>query len=169
MYQPNPVNDFYMRNAAMYQQPPYQQQFNFPPPQPPQPRQPAIHASWVTNIEEAKASRTDDFTATNLFIDTSTGKIYLKRMDNDGRPQFLTYIIDEPVQNVDPLNEINSRLSNIEHIIGGLKHDKSVPGNAITQQSAGVPQPAVTESYAGNDETESAGIPKNAGNGWRKK
>ncbi len=163
----NPVNDFYMRNAAMYQQPPYQQQFNFPPPQP---RQPVIHASWVTGIEEAKASRSDDFTATNIFIDTSTGKIYLKRMDNDGRAQFLTYVIEEPVtQTADPLLEINSRLINIENIIGGFKHDKSIPGNAGSQQSAVVSQPAVTESYANHDETESAGLPKNAGNGWRKK
>lgn len=162
---PNPVNDFYMRNAAMYQQPPYQQQFNFPPVQP---KVPAIHATWVTGIEEAKASRSDDFLATNLFVDTSTGKIYMKRIDNDGRPQFLTYVIEETIQQ-DPLTEIKSHLINIESALGGL-NVKSIPSNENVQQSARVSDSAITGQNEPNDEIQSTGFSKNAGNDkWQKR
>lgn len=175
-YQMNPINDYYMRNSMqgnyVQQQLPFppQQQFSFPPQHTPQP--PAIHASWVTSIDEAKASRSDDFLSTNIFLDTSTGKIYMKRMGNDGKPQFLTYAIDEPEpqNNADPLSEINLRLSNIENVLGGLRNEKSISGNAGTQQSAAVPQSAVAESYEPNGPAESAGFPKNAGNDkWKKR
>ena len=163
----NPANDFYMRNAQqMYQQPPYQQQFNFPPPQP---RLPPINATWVTSIEEAKAAHTDDFLATNLFLDTSSGKLYMKRMDNDGKAQFLTYVIEEPVVVPDPINEINKRLMKLEDFIGGL-HDKSISSNAGTQQSAAVPVSAITEQNANYDEAKSTGFSKDAGNDkWKKR
>ncbi len=160
----NPVNDFYMRSAAtnMYQQPPYQQQFNFPPPQP---RLPPIHSTWVTSKEEARASHTEDFLATNIFIDTSTGKIYMKRMDNDGKAQFLTYVIEEPEEDIDPLVSINTRLSKIESLIGGL-NDKSIPGNAGTQQSKSIPHTATSEQTKHDDETESPSLPKMEGDDW---
>lgn len=161
----NPVNDYYMRNAAaMYQQPPYQQQFNFPPPQP---RLPPIHATWVTSVEEARASHTDDFLATNLFLDTSTGKLYMKRMDNDGKAQFITYVVEESGEETDPLVEINTRLSKIETFIGGL-NDKSVPGNADAKQSKPNAKTAVTEPSKRNDEAESTSIPKMARDDWWK-
>lgn len=162
----NPANDFYMRNAQqMYQQPPYQQQFNFPPPQP---RLPPINATWVTSIEEAKAAH-NDLLATNIFLDTSSGKLYMKRMDNDGKAQFLTYIIEEPVITPDPIAEINKRLMKLEDFIGGL-HDKSIPGNAGTQQSTAVPNTAVAEQNANYDETKSTGFSKDAGNDkWKKR
>lgn len=172
-YQMNPINDYYMRNSQpLMQQPPYQQQFNFPPYPQQQPQPPAIHSSWVTSVDEAKASRSDDFLSTNIFLDTSTGKIYMKRMGNDGKPQFLTYAIDEPEpQNTtDPLSEINLRLSNIENVLGGLRNEKSISGNAGTQQSAAVPQSAVAESYEPDGPAESAGFSKNAGNDkWKKR
>ena len=169
-YQMNPINDFYIRNAQNYQMP-YQQQFNFPP-YPQQTRQPIIHSNWVTSIDEAKASRSDDFLSTNIFIDTSTGKIYMKRMDNDGKPQFLTYIIEEPEpQNVaDPLSEINTRLTHIENFLGGMTNDKSVQSNAGVQQSASVSQSAVAEPHEPDGSAESTGFSKNAGNDkWQKR
>lgn len=162
MYQPNPVNDFYLRNA--YQQPPYQQTFNFPPHQPPVPQ---IKSSWVSSVEEAKASQID-FSSTNLFLDTATGKIYLKRIGDNGKPQFHTYRIEEEIQ-TDPLEEIKLRLSNIESVLGGLRNE-SVPSNASVQQSVAVSQPAVTAENESNGPAESAGIPKNAGNDkWQKR
>ena len=155
MYQ-NPMNDFYLRQAQ-----PYQQTFNFPP------QQPQIRASFVSSIEEAKASQID-FSSTNLFCDTASGKIYLKRIGDNGRPQFLTYIIEEDFQ-TDPLSEINSRLSNIESVLGGLRNE-SVPGNASVQQSNAVPQSAVTAANESNGSPESAGVPKGFGNDkWQKR
>lgn len=161
-YQMNPVNDYYMRNA-MYPQQPYQQQFNYP-----QPRLPPIHSNWVTSKEEARASRTEDFLATNIFIDTSTGKIYMKRMDNDGKAQFITYVIEEHPEETDPLVSINTRLSRIESVIGGL-NVQSISNNAGTQQSKSVPQSTTSEQAERNDETESAGLPEVEGNDWWKR
>ena len=165
-YQQNPVNDFYFRNAQQSLQPslPWQPQYNFPPQQTAQP--PVIHANWVTSIEEAKAAQMD-FVSTNIYLDTGTGKIYLKRMGNDGKPQFLTYTLENEVQE-NPLAEINERLSNIENFLGGLKHE-SVSGNAGNEQSGPVSQPAATEQNEPDGATESAGIPKNAGNDFWKK
>ena len=104
MYQ-NPMNDFYLRQAQ-----PYQQTFNFPP------QQPQIKANWVSSIEEAKASQID-FVSTNLFCDTANGKIYLKKIGDNGKPMFFTYVIEEEV-NTDPLSEINARLTKIEKYLG---------------------------------------------------
>lgn len=163
----NPANDFYLRNAQnqLYQQTQYPQQYNFPP----QTVQPQIRASWVTNIEEARASRSDDFLSTNIFLDTATGKVYIKRIGNDGRPQFLTYVIEEsPSQASDPLSEINTRLSNIEHFLGGLTNDKSVSGNADAQQSADAAATIAVQNEP-NGTAEPAGVSKNAGNDFWKK
>lgn len=160
MYPTNPMNDYYLRQAQ-----PYQQTFNFPPnPQPPVPQ---IKASWVSNVEEAKASQID-FVSTNLFCDTASGKIYLKRIGNDGKPQFITYIIEEDVKPTDPLAEINSRLTNIESVLGGLRNE-SVSGYAGVKQSAAVPYQSASKQNEPNDEAKSTSVPENAGNGWRKK
>lgn len=155
MYQ-NPMNDYYLRQAQ-----PYQQTFNFPP------QQPQIKANWVSSIEEARASQID-FVSTNIFLDTASGKIYLKRIGDNGKPQFITYIIEEDVQEKDPLAEINSRLLNIENFLGGLRNE-SIPSNTGVQQSEPVPYSTVTKPNEPNDETKSAGFSKDAGNGWRKK
>ena len=61
-YQINPINDYYFRNT----------QPQFPPQQ-----QPHIVTRFVTNMEEAKAAMIDGV-STNLFLDSGTGKIYLK-------------------------------------------------------------------------------------------
>ena len=169
-YMQNPVNDFYFRNAQaqvapqQYQQPQYQ----FPPQQQ---NKPSVHCSFVSSIEEAKAARSDDFLSTNIFLDSGTGKIYLKKIDNNGKPMFLTYVVEENVeeQKSDPLNEINSRLMNIENFLGELKHDKSVPNYEYAQQSESVPQPTAAEQNEPNGTTEPTGLPKNAGNDFWKK
>lgn len=155
MYQ-NPMNDYYLRQAQ-----PYQQTFNFPP------QQPQIKANWVSSIEEARASQID-FLSTNLFCDTANGKIYLKKIGDNGKPMFLTYVIEEEVKPTDPLSEINSRLLNIENFLGGLRNE-SVPSNAGVQQSEPVPYSTVTKQNESNDEAKSTGFSKDAGNGWRKK
>ena len=152
MYQ-NP-NDFYLRQ-------PYQQTFNFPP------QQPQIRANWVSSVEEARASQID-FVSTNLFCDTANGKIYLKKIGDNGKPLFLTYVIEEEV-NTDPLSEINSRLMNIEKYLGG-KRNESVSNDVGYAKSEPVHNATVTEPYANNDETKSAGFSKDAGNDkWQKR
>ena len=152
MYQ-NPMNDYYLRQ-------PYQQQFNFPP------QQPQIKSSFVSSVEEARASQID-FLSTNLFCDTANGKIYLKKIGDNGKPLFLTYVIEEEV-NTDPLSEINSRLMNIEKYLGG--RNESVSNDVGYAKSESVHNPTVTESYAINDETKSTGFPKDAGNDkWQKR
>lgn len=153
----NPVNDFYFRNAqATFNQPTMQ----FPP------QQNQINSRFVTNVEEARAAMIDPLSY-NLFLDTNTGKIYLKKLGNNGQSEFLCYTIEEAKEDVkDPFREINTRLSKIEEYLGGLKNDKSV---SDVQQSAGDVTTDATESNEPNAETESAGLSKNARNDkWKK-
>lgn len=162
----NPINDFYFRNSQPHlTSQPYQQTFNFPPPV----NQMQIYAKWVTNVEEARASQMNDFMSVNLFLDTGTGKIYLKKIDDNGKPVFLSYSLDEEIKKEDPLSEINKRLTHIENYLGGMKNE-SIPNNASVQQSPAVYESAVTIQDARNDEAESTGLPKNYGNDkWQKR
>ena len=157
MYPINPANEFYLNQASQAQQ-----WLPFPPQ-----NTPRINSRFVTNIDEAKAAMIDGISY-NVFLDSSTGKIYLKKLGNNGVSDFLVYTVEEPEIKADPITEINSRLTKIENFIGGL-NDKSVSGNAGVQQSEPVFNQSVTEQNERYDETKSAGIPKNAGNGWRKK
>lgn len=102
----------------------------------PPPARENIVTRQVTSVEEARAVIPEPMT-TYLFPDTSTGKIYMKRMGANGMSEFYTYA-PEPYEKkevavaaeasaVSPLEEINERLANIEAAIGGLKNDKSVP------------------------------------------
>ena len=154
MYPTNPMNDYYLRQ-------PYQQQFNFPP------AQPQIRSSFVSNIEEARASQID-FLSTNLFCDTANGKIYLKKIGDNGKPIFLTYKIEEE-PDTDPLAQINARLSNIENFLGGLRNE-SIPNDASVQQSSTNAYSTVTKQNESNDEAKPTGLPENAGNDkWQKR
>ena len=138
---------------------PYQQQWlPFPP------QQPQINSRFVTSIDEAKASMIDAI-STNLFIDTSTGKIYLKKLNNNGQADFYVYAIEEQKAPKDPLEEINTRLSKIENYIGGL-NVQSVPNDV---KSEPVPYTATAKQNERYDETKSTSVQENAGNGWRKK
>jgi hypothetical protein len=154
MYQ-NPMNDFYFRQA---QSQPYQQSFNFPP------YEPQINASWVSNVEEARAAQMN-FVSTNVYLDTSNGKIYIKRMGDNGKPQFLSYILEEEIVR-DPLTEINSRLTKIEKYLGG-QDAKSIPGNANAKQSKSISYSATTEQDESDETTESTGLSKGYGNDER--
>lgn len=149
----NPVNDFYFRNSMPQYQP------NFPP----QVQQPQIRTFFVTSIEEAKAAMIDPL-ATNIFLDTSSGKIYMKNMGNDGKPQFISYSIEEQVIPKDPIAEINSRLTNIEKTLGGIQYDKSISSNAGIQQSVAVSRSAVTKTYEPDETAEPTGFPEDARN-----
>lgn len=166
----NPTNDFYFRNAQM-QQPNYGQQFlPFPAPQQqPQVQQmPQINCRFVTNIDEAKAAMIDPLSM-NIFLDSGTGRIYLKRLTNNGQSEFLCYSVEaaKETKQTDPMEEIKGRLSNIEKYLGEMRNDKSVP--SVSQSAAGSEQP-VAGTNAANDGAEPTGFQKNAGNGkWQKR
>ena len=120
-YQMNPVNDFYFRNAQQAYTQPYVQ---FPPPH--QPQAPQINCRFVTSIDEAKAAMIEPLSY-NIFADTNTGKLYLKKLGNNGLSEFLCYSIEESVQEPkeDLFAEVNKKLSNIERILGGLNESVS--------------------------------------------
>lgn len=166
MYQfQNPTNDFYFRNAQMQN---YGQQFLPFPPQQQVQQMPQINSRFVTNIEEAKAAMIDPLSM-NIFLDSGTGKIYLKRLTNNGQSEFLCYSIESAKEekHTDPMEEIKGRLSNIEKYLGEIRNDKSIP-NAC-KSTAGYEQPA-TGTDAANDGAEPTGLQKNAGNGkWQKR
>lgn len=157
-YQMNPVNDFYLRQNTF-------NQLSFPP----QPQTAHINCRFVTGIEEAKAAMIDPLSY-NLFLDSGSGRIYLKKLSNNGQSDFICYSINqEETKDSDPLNEINIRLSNIESFLGGMKNDKSLSKSDCTEQSQAVTYTATAEQNESNGTAESSGFPKNAGNGWRKK
>ena len=110
---------------------------------------PQINARFVTCVEEARASMIDGY-STNIFLDTSTGKIYLKKLNNNGLADFLVYTTEE---RADPLAEINTRLTKIENYLGGKDESISEPI-----------KPAIAKQNERYDATESTGLPTNERN-----
>lgn len=160
---PNPINDFYFRNAALQnQQSQFAQQMQIPPMQPNSANQ--IICRYVTNIEEAKAAMIDAL-GTYIFVDTANGKMYLKRMNNNGLSDFYTYIIEEKnpaAATKDPFSEINERLCNIENSIGELRnYDKSIPEPIKSARNSKAAAASENES---NGKSESSHVQQNAGN-----
>lgn len=152
-YMNNFANDFYLRQTP--------QQFSFPPQ-----NLPPVNCRFVTNREEANAAILNGYSY-NLFLDVSNGNIYLKKLNNNGMAEFLTYTINEE-KNADPMDQIDTRLTRIEQMIGGLKNE-SVSNDVGHKQPEPVSYAAVAEQNEHNDEAKPAGFPKDAGNGWRKK
>lgn len=117
-----PVFDLYGRNQ-------FQQQMFNPGQmyQQIQPQTTQFITRQVSNIEEAKACLIDPL-STFLFIDSSCGKIYMKRMNNNGLSDFYVFSVEENKQemNQDPLEAINKRLENIENKLGGISNVQSV-------------------------------------------
>ena len=138
----NPMLD-YQRNQLLAQQAMIQNQLNqmnhqqpqFNPY--PQNNQPQFFVRQIGSIEEAKVFPVDPATM-YFFLDTGTGKIYMKRLNTDnGKSEFYTYSLQETVEEKknDPIEQINNRLSNIERFIGGLLDDKSISSNANNEKS----------------------------------
>lgn len=172
----NPMFD-YQRNQLMAQQAMIQNQLNqmnqMQPPQAqfnpyPQNNQPQFFVRQVGSIEEAKGFPVDP-NAMYFFLDTGNGKIYMKQLNmNNGKSEFFAYNLEENIQEnkIDPMQEINSRLTNIEKIIGELVNDKSISNDEINAESNGIH----TESDAGKvQESESADVQSGSANDKRKK
>lgn len=137
----NPMLD-YQRNQLMAQQAMIQNQLNqinnmnpanqtqFNPY--PQNNQPQFFVRQIGSVDEARSFPVDPATM-YFFLDTGTGKIYMKRLNTDnGKSEFFTYSLQESVEEkkIDPMEQINTRLKNIESIIGGIANDKSISSHA---------------------------------------
>lgn len=105
----------------------------------------------VTNIEEAKAYIVDPFNS-YLFVDINGGKIYMKKMNNNGMSDFYVFSIEENVKQ-DPFAEINRRLDNIENKLGGI-NVQSISNDAESK----------SVSIGTDEKSESETISKSSGN-----
>lgn len=84
--------------------------------------QPQFITKQVSNIDEARAYIIDGIN-TYLFVDYQNGKIYMKRMNNNGQSEFYPFVMEQTAQTENrsnPLDEINVRLANIEKKLGGM-------------------------------------------------
>ena len=106
----------------------------------------------VTNIEEAKAYIVDPFNS-YLFVDINSGKIYMKKMNNNGMSDFYVFSIEENVKQ-DPFAEINRRLDIIENKLGGI-NVQSVSNDAESKSvsigSDEKSEPKTVSKSSGND------------------
>ncbi len=137
------------------------------------PQQQNLSIRRVSSIEEAKAAMIDPL-GTYFFVDTGTGKIYMKQIKNDGAAEFYIFGVENvpensSKENENPLIEISKRLSNIETALGGIANVQSVSGNAGGKQSDAVPQSAVAEPHEPDGTAEPAGVPDVAANDFWKK
>lgn len=89
-----------------------------------QPTHPVINASFVTNLQEAQAQPVG-YNTTNVAIDNTNNKIYLKRMDNNGNATAKTYIPQEDTPC--PVNETNTSegIDTLKTDIASLKDEVS--------------------------------------------
>ena len=85
---------------------------------------PRLVCKQVGSAEEAKNAIIDP-TSLYLFPDLSNGKIYVKKMGDNGHSGFYSYAMEAEQRPVDPMDEIRQRLSNIEARLGG--HNESIP------------------------------------------
>ena len=108
----------------------------------------------VTNIDEAKAYIVDPFNS-YLFVDINSGKIYMKKMNNNGMSDFYVFSIEENVKQ-DPFAEINRRLDNIENKLGGI-NVQSISNDAESK----------SVSIGTDEKSESKTISKSSGNDKR--
>lgn len=94
----------------------------------------------VSNIDEAKAYIIDGIN-TYLFVDYQNGKIYMKRMNNNGQSEFYPFAMEQSAQQeqkVNPLDEINLRLASIEKKLGGAYvSNESVPDDGKSHTNDG--------------------------------
>lgn len=84
---------------------------------------PRLICRQVGSIDEARNTIVDPMSV-YVFVDAGAGKIYVKRMADNGQSEFFSYAQES--RPLSPLDEIRQRLSNIEARLGG-SDGKSVP------------------------------------------
>lgn len=162
----NPIQE-YQRNQLLAQQAMIQQQLvqlgqpqmQQPPQYTPQPPTPQYYVREVSGFEDVKKVPPDPC-ATYLFPDTSTGKIYMKRLNSDtGRSEYFVYAIENDTEsaNSDPMQQLNARLERIEKILGGMNEPVSESG--ANAEVYAEPNGSNTKSNAAkNAKTKSANV-----------
>ena len=104
---------------------------------------PRLVCKQVGSIDEARSAIIDPVSL-YLFVDFSTGKIYVKKMGDNGHSEFYSYAQEIEQKPVDPMDEIRQRLTNIENKLGG--HNEPVP--VPEKSNAGVNATAVGKNEA---------------------
>jgi hypothetical protein len=134
----------------LYQNPQFPNIPTYTPPQfPPQTNtSPRLICKQVGSIDEAKSAIIDPFSL-YLFVDFSTGKIYVKKMGDNGQSELFIYNQEAMPKQIDPMTEIRQHLASIDAKLGGI-NGKSVPGpTGDAEPHAGDHQPAGTENAPG--------------------
>lgn len=104
---------------------------------------PRLVCKQVGSIDEAKSAIIDPVSL-YLFVDFSTGKIYVKKMGDNGQSEFYQYAQMAEAKPVDPMDEIRQRLTNIENKLGG-QHE---PVSVLKEPNAGADATAVGKNEA---------------------
>lgn len=110
---------------------PYRQQ-----PSPVPQASPQFVVRQVGNIEEARSCLIDPLNIW-LFVDMQSGKIYMKRMGNNGMSLFDVFAVEQPpipqaqIASPDKLKDIESRLSALEKSLGVKEPAKEAEGAAV--------------------------------------
>ena len=160
---PNPMNNYYQS----YLQQSVPQPYNYSQPSPQVPQSPQYVVRQIGNIEEAKSFSVEPG-CIYLFIDNANKTVYIKTMGNDGLSRFESYKrLEETSQiKVDPIQEVNQRLCNIENILGGMRNGKPYANDAVHAESHKCNATADTTAFQGTGPAE---VPKHYGNGERKR
>lgn len=165
----NPMIE-YQRNQLMAQQAMIQNQLNqmnmqYQPPQ--NPLQTQYFAKEVSGFEETKRIVPNP-SEIYIFIDGTSGKIYLKQMNSEnGRSEYISYSMDKVERAKDPIEQINERLIRIEEKIGGRY--EPVSANADGAESGGRDKRNAQEPVGADEGAESAGIQPGTADDKRKK
>lgn len=165
----NPMIE-YQRNQLMAQQAMIQNQLNqmnmqYQPPQ--NPLQTQYFAKEVNGFEETKRIVPNP-SEIYIFIDGTSGKIYLKQMNSEnGRSEYISYSMDKVERAKDPIEQINERLIRIEEKIGGRY--EPVSANADGAESGGRDKRNAQEPVGADEGAESAGIQPGTADDKRKK
>lgn len=165
----NPMIE-YQRNQLMAQQAMIQNQLNqmnmqYQPPQ--NPLQTQYFAKEVNGFEETKRIVPNP-SEIYIFIDGTSGKIYLKQMNSEnGRSEYISYSMDKVERAKDPIEQINERLIRIEEKIGGRY--EPISANADGTESGGCDKGNAQEPVGADEGAESAGIQPGTADDKRKK
>jgi hypothetical protein len=160
----------YQRNQLMAQQAMIQNQLNqmnmqYQSPQ--NPLQTQYFAKEVNGFEETKRIVPNP-SEIYIFIDGTSGKIYLKQMNSEnGRSEYISYSMDKVERAKDPIEQINERLIRIEEKIGGRY--EPVSANADGAESGGRDKRNAQEPVGADEGAESAGIQPGTADDKRKK